>query len=184
MGAGRPLDDPRRLQAVVRSGLLDSPVDEAFDRATRLATRVIGAPIALVSIVDESRQFFKSSIGLPEPWASERETPLSHSFCQYVVTSGELLAVSDARSDDLVRGNLAIRDLGVIAYLGTPLTDHEGQVLGSFCVIDQRSRQWTDDERAALGDIAGQVHDVVRARTALAQVLAELEGPRPVDAPR
>lgn len=183
MADERPVDDPRRLAALARSGLLDSPVEEAFDRATRLATRVIDAPIALVSIVDAGRQFFKSAVGLPEPWATQRETPLSHSFCQYVVTSGELLDVSDARQDELLRGNLAIRDLGVIAYLGAPLTDHEGHVLGSFCVIDKRSRQWTDDEHEALRDIAGQVHDVIRARTTLTRLLDELERPQPADAP-
>src|SRR3954468_22821268 len=74
--------DPARLEALRQACLLDTPVEEAFDRHTRLATRTIHAPVSLVSLVDADRQFFKSSVGMAEPWASARETPLSHSFCQ------------------------------------------------------------------------------------------------------
>lgn len=79
---------------------------------------VARVPVALISLVDEDRQFFVSQQGLPEPWAKARQTPLSHSFCQHVVATGDPLIVSDARENPLVCGNLAIRDLNVIAYLG------------------------------------------------------------------
>ena len=79
--------DPARLAQLSRLRLLDTPPEEPFDRLTRLAARTLGAPVALVSLVDDRRQFFKSAHGLPEPWASQRETPLTHSFCQHVVTS-------------------------------------------------------------------------------------------------
>jgi hypothetical protein len=69
-----------RLAALERTGLMDSPIEEPFDRLTRLAARIIKAPMALVSLVDRDRQFFKSAVGLPEPWRSRRETPLSYSF--------------------------------------------------------------------------------------------------------
>src|SRR5918997_5158566 len=115
------LQNPARLQAVHRTGLLDTPVEHAFDRLTRLATTVLQVPVALVSLVDHDRQFFKSCIGLPEPWASRRETPLSHSFCQHAVASRQPLIIDDARQHPLVRENLAIPDLGVIAYAGIPL---------------------------------------------------------------
>ena len=79
------LDSPGRLAALQASGLLDSPPEAAFDRLTHLAVLLLNAPVALVSLVDDRRQFFKSQVGLAEPWASARETPLTHSFCQYVV---------------------------------------------------------------------------------------------------
>lgn len=144
--AGQELDDPRRLLAIAAADLLDTPPEESFDRATRLATRFLGTPVSLVSIVTEDRQFFKSQIGLSDPWATARETPLTHSFCQHVVTSGTPLVVTDAREHDLVRDNPAISDLDVVAYCGVPITDDEGNVLGSFCAIDDQPRAWSDED--------------------------------------
>ena len=161
-----PVLDAERLEALRRTGLLDSPAEERFDRLTRLASRLLGVPVALVSLVDEDRQFFKSCFGLPEPWASRRETPLSHSFCQHVVIHEEPLIVEDAREHPLVRDNLAIADLGVVAYAGIPLTTTDGRVLGSFCAIDTRPRKWTEDEIQALRDLAGAVCTEIELRTA------------------
>src|SRR5215204_4594894 len=103
--------DSDRLAALERLCLLDTPIDPSFDRLTRLATRTLKAPVSLVTLVDRNRQFFKSQIGLPEPWASLRETPLSHSFCQHVVNTNQPLIISDARQHPLVFTNLAIPDL-------------------------------------------------------------------------
>ena len=112
--------DPERVGALQATGLLDSDVDPAFDRIARLAAQVLNAPVALVSLVDADRQFFKSCLGLPEPWASQRETPLSHSFCQHAVASREPLIVDDAREHAIVHDNLAIRDMGVDRLRGHP----------------------------------------------------------------
>src|SRR5437868_12104027 len=79
--------DPQRLAALRRQVLLDTPPSETFDRLTRLAARVLDAPVALLTLVDEDRQFFKSSVGLPEPFASARQTPLEFSICQYAVAA-------------------------------------------------------------------------------------------------
>jgi signal transduction histidine kinase len=166
-GPERPAADAGRLAALRATALLDTPADAAFDRLSRLAARLLGAPIALVTLVDEDRQFFKSCIGLPEPWASLRETPLSHSFCQHVVEAAAPLVIEDAREHPLVRDNLAIRDLGVIAYLGIPLATADGVVLGSFCAIDGRPRRWSADDVATLGELAAAVMTEVELRTAL-----------------
>ena len=131
---GQALDAPGRLEALYGTGLMDSEVSDRYDRLTRLASNLLGAPVALVSLVDDRRQFFKSSLGLAEPWASERETPLSHSFCQHVVTSGSPLRIENAPEHPLVKDNLAIPDLGVIAYLGVPIVGSAGDNLGSFCL--------------------------------------------------
>ena len=122
-----------------------------------MVSRLLHVPVALVSLVDANRQFFKSSFGLPEPWASQRETPLTHSFCQHVVNSGEPLIVTDARDNAIVRSNCAVIDLGVIAYLGVPLTTEAGHVLGSLCAIDIIARQWSEDDICLLRDMASIV---------------------------
>lgn len=149
--------------------LVDSPASEDFDRFTRLATNFLGVPVALVSIVDfaNDRQFFASATGLPEPWASKRETPLTHSFCQHVVAQGKPLVVEDARMHPLVCDNLAIRDLNVIAYLGLPVTAPDGRNLGALCAIDSQPRAWTDDDIAVLKDLAASVTSQIGLRAAL-----------------
>jgi GAF domain-containing protein len=146
-----------RLDALRATGLLDSDVTPSFDRLARLAAHVLNAPVALVSLVDSDRQFFKSCLGLPEPWASERGSPLTHSFCQHAVASREALIVSDAREHPVLRENLAIRDIGVIAYAGIPLIDDAGNALGTLCVIDSQPRHWTSHQIELLSDIAASV---------------------------
>ena len=153
----KALAEPGRLAALRDAALLDSPTEEPFDRLARLAARVVNAPVALVSGVDRDRQFFKSCLGLPEPWATQRETPLSHSFCQHVVAAKEPVIVSDARHDERLLDNLAIRDLGVIAYLGVPLITRDGYAVGTLCVIDHEPRIWTNDEISLVKDIASAV---------------------------
>ena len=151
------LAEPGRLAALHAAALVDSPPDESFDRLARLAAKVVNAPVALVSGVDRDRQYFKSCLGLPEPWATRRETPLSHSFCQHVVAAREPVIISDARKDERLLDNLAIRDLRVIAYLGVPLITREGHAVGTLCVIDHEPRIWTSDEIGLVKDIAAAV---------------------------
>ena len=104
-----------RLSALQRLDLLDTPPEAAFDRLTRVACRVLRTPVGLVSLVDRDRQFFKSCVGLPEPLASTRETPVSHSFCQHVVATGKPLIVENARTNPLVQLNPAVEELGIVA---------------------------------------------------------------------
>lgn len=151
---GSKLSTAERRAALIATGLLDSPAEASFDRITSLVSRVLSVPVALVSLVDIDRQFFKSSTGLPEPWASQRQTPLSHSFCKHVVTSGEPLVVGDARGHPLVGGNSAVAELGVVAYLGVPLTTPQGHVLGSLCAIDVSTRQWSEADVRLMRDLA------------------------------
>jgi signal transduction histidine kinase len=158
--------EAKRLAGLLSTGLLDSPPEEAFDRISRLAIRFLKVPVALVSLVDDRRQFFKSAIGLPEPWASQRETPLSHSFCQHVTATGEPLVVENAKLDERVCDNLAIPDLGVIGYLGMPITLNSGETIGSFCAIDGKPREWSDQEIATMQDLAHLVVSEIELRMA------------------
>jgi len=150
-------------------GISDGPRVDGFDRLTRLATSLFNTPVALVSIVefDRDRQFFASEQGLSEPWASKRETPLTHSFCQHVKTSGAPLVVPDARQDPLVQDNLAIRDFDVIAYLGVPIYGADDAPVGALCVIDGKPRAWSDKDVNRLTDLADAVTDQIKLRAAL-----------------
>jgi hypothetical protein len=151
------LRDPARLAAVRATGLLDAPPDPALDRLAALAAKVLNAPVSMVSIVDEERQFFASCVGVSEPVATTRQTPLAYSFCQHAVSTREPLVVSDAREHPTLRDNPAVGVMGVVAYAGVPLITREGQALGSLCVIDRRPRAWTRDQIALLSDLGASV---------------------------
>jgi PAS domain S-box-containing protein len=161
-------DSPARLAALHRTALLDTPPEEAFDRLTRLAARLLGASVSLVSLLDQDRQFIKSASGLPEPWASRRSVPASYSFCQHVVRAGELFVVDDARVDPLTRQNVAVRELGWVAYLGVPLVTRDGQAVGAMCVVDTSPRLWSERDAELLRDLASSVVTEIELRGELA----------------
>jgi len=166
------LDDPARLAALRQTLLLDSPPEPAFDRLTHLAAKILRTPTALVSLVDQHRQFFKSHVGLAEPWATQQGTLLTHSFCQYTVMTGQPLLIENARKHPLVQGNRAIDDLGVLAYAGVPLITQEGYALGAFCVIDSQPRAWTEEEMEILKDLSASVMTEIELRAKTQQAAA------------
>lgn len=152
-----------RLTALRETGL-SAAADAGMDRFARLVANVVGVPMALVSLVEPSRQVFPGMVGLAEPWAQSRQTPLTHSLCRHVVTTGRPLVLADARQDPLTCANPAIPDLGVIAYAGMPLTDGAGHVLGSLCAIDTRPREWTARELELLEDLTAACGAELRLR--------------------
>lgn len=156
--------DPDRLAALHGSGLLDVRNDPAFDRLTRLASRVLDAPIALVSLVDEDRQVFASCLGVSDDVAAAGGTPLSQSFCQHAVDAREPLVVGDARRHPVLKSNQAIETLGIIAYAGIPLIDPDGHALGTLCVADDHPRSWTAKEVEVLADLADSVLTEIKLR--------------------
>jgi diguanylate cyclase (GGDEF)-like protein len=163
--SGQSLDDRDRLDALHETGLLDMPSEEGMQRISRLVSRLLRSPVALASFVEHDRQFFVAATGFEvEPFASQRQTPLSHSFCQYVVLRGSPLIVEDARDHVDLHDNLAIEDLGVIAYLGVPLRSPDGHLLGSLCAIDSTPRIWEAADQDALEDLAALVCDELRLR--------------------
>jgi two-component system cell cycle sensor histidine kinase/response regulator CckA len=159
---------PDRLAALRQTALLDTPPEEGFDRLTRMASRLLGTPISLISLVTDERQFFKSTTGLPEPWATRRNAPLSFSFCSTVAGTGEPLVVEDARRHPLLRHSQALRELGWVSYAGVPLKDREGHVLGSFCVVDRTPRLWSERDIALLQDLAASASTEVELRREIA----------------
>jgi len=162
------LTRPDRLAALRHTALLDTPPEEGFDRLTRMASRLLGTPVALISLISEDRQFFKSAIGLPEPWASRRAAPLSFSFDAQVVSTGEQLVVEDARRHPLLRHSTAIRELGWVAYAGVPLVTRDGQTVGSFSVVDKMPRLWSERDIALLKDLAASAVTEIELRREMA----------------
>src|SRR5215510_11687172 len=148
------LENEARLEALRRTSLLDSPPEEAFDRLTRIATTVLRVPVAVVSLVDQDRQFFMSQCGVTEPFASARESPLEQSFCKHAVASGEPLIVTDARRHHIFGHYVAFTQKGVVAYAGVPLITSDGHALGTFCVGDEKPHDWTPEEIGILRVLA------------------------------
>lgn len=148
------INSTSRLSVLRRSGLLNRPGREQFGVLTDHVTTMLGAPVAIISIVDADRQVFAGHCGLPEPWASRGETPMTHSFCQYVVETNETLIIRDANMDELVKDNMAIGDLGVVAYLGVPVALPTGEIAGALAAIDSEPREWTERDLACLKSLA------------------------------
>src|SRR5256712_1045868 len=152
--------------------LLDPSPEVAFNRLTRLATTVLGVPVALVSLVDGDRQFFKSQCGLNEPLASSRQTPLTHSFCKHAMGSREPLLVTDARRHPLFEHHPAVSELGVIAYAGIPLITSDGHTLGTFCVVDGQPHEWTEEEISILRVLATSTMSEIELRRVVGELRA------------
>ncbi len=164
-----PLPDPARLASLSASGLLDTPRDPGFEKITSLAAKMLRVPVCLISLVDEDRQVFIGACGLPQPYERTRETPLSHSFCQHVVSLRRPLVIRDARSEPLVAANGAVRDLGVIAYLGFPLIGPDQYLYGAFCAIDTVPREWTEEEQEMARDFTALVAERIELNAARQQ---------------
>ena len=160
---------PSRLAAVHATHLLDTGPEEAFDRLARLAGAVLGVPYAFVTIVDGSRSFWKSCIGVDATVMSDRQNAVEESFCQYVIDGDDSLIVSDARLDELTRANPSIATMGVVAWAGYPLRSIDGHVLGTFCVVDTAVHDWTTQELEILAALAGAVEGEIQLRTLLEQ---------------
>ncbi|BCY10066.1 GAF domain-containing SpoIIE family protein phosphatase [Actinoplanes sp. L3-i22] len=174
--------DPARLAAVRRTGLLDTGPEEAFDRLTRLAATLLGTPFAFVTIVDDTRSYWKSCVGVASTDPADRQNSVEESFCQYVIGTGTELIVPDARADPRTAGNPSIELMGVAAWAGFPVRAPDGHVLGTFCAVDTSVREWTPHDiavletmsQAAAGEIAlrAAVEDAENA-AARAEELAE-----------
>ncbi len=145
--------DPNRLRAVDQTGLLGTPATAALDRLTRLAAKLIEAPATFISLVDADRDFYVSHSGFGEPLATTRELR-GTTFCQYAMVNDGTLAIGDTRADPTYRDVPTVESLGVAAYIGVPMKTAGGDVIGSFCAIDYRPREWTERDRAVMEELA------------------------------
>jgi excisionase family DNA binding protein len=143
-------DERARLAAVGATGLVDTDEEARFDRIARLATMVTGSPIALISLLTSTRQWFKARIGL-----APRETPRDWAFCSHAVLQDDMFVVEDALADERFRDNpLVQQDPNIRFYAGVPLRDRSGQPLGTLCVIDREPRRLRAAEIQGLIDLA------------------------------
>ena len=156
MGAAALADtiqDPARLAALRATGLLDTEVEEVFDRMTRLAVKLLNVPAAFISLVDDNRDFYKSASGFGEPLHSARQLT-GRTFCHYAIQSSAPLVIDDAAGHPVYRNVPTVQSLGVAAYVGVPLVMDDGQAIGSFCAIDSKPRRWTPVEVEVLTELA------------------------------
>lgn len=145
-----PQDDESRLAALRGLNILDTPAEERFDRLTRLAQHLLSMPIAVVSLVDSNRQWFKSCQGL-----DASETPRSISFCGHAILEDQLFIIPDALLDPRFADNPLVTDAPNIRfYAGQPLRAADGNRVGTLCVIDSKPRHLTQIERDSLRDLA------------------------------
>lgn len=172
---GAEIASSERRDALRRSGLLRADTFHRLDRLTTLASTLTGAPVALISMVDDHRQFFTAQHGLAEPWATRRETPLSHSVCRTVVESGEPLSLPSLAADETFADHPARADLDIEAYCGVPIHGPEGHVLGSFCVIDHEDRQWDADTVEVLHQLSALVTDAVATSRDYTKLVIDLQ---------
>lgn len=151
-----------RLQALQETGLLDSAIDPRFDRFTRLASALTGAPIALISLIDANRQWFKSCIGL-----GAKETPREYAFCDHAIRQADLFIIPDATADPRFANNpLVTGEPNIRFYAGAPLYLSNGYAIGTLCIIDTAPRvDLTPTEKQALLDLGSLVVAEVEADT-------------------
>lgn len=170
-----PANEMQRLQELRSYGVLDTMPEAAYDAITYLAAQICDVPIALVSLVDEHRQWFKSRVGLDAP-----ETPRDVAFCSHAILEpSELFVVRDAALDvRFVDNPLVVGDPSIRFYAGAPLQTRSGEAMGTLCVIDREPRILTADQQKALRALATQVVALFELRLAVDELnerQAELE---------
>jgi len=139
-------DDASRVSSLQKYAILDSEPEQYFDDLTLLASYVCKAPIALISLIDENRQWFKSKVGI-----SASETSRDIAFCSVAIQQPELFVVPDALKDERFRNNpLVTADPHIRFYAGMPLINEDGYALGTLCVVDRAPRELSSDQEAAL----------------------------------
>lgn len=145
-----PKNEETRLKTLRSLSILDTPPEERFDRLTRMAKRLFDVPAAIVGLVDEDRQWFKSCVGL-----SVKETPRDISFCGHAILGDDIFIVPDATKDERFADNpLVINEPYVRFYAGCPLRFTDGSKLGTLCIIDQKPRNLSEADLEALKDLA------------------------------
>ena len=169
-----PTNETKRIEALRRYNILDTQPEKTFDDFTFLASTICQAPIALLTFVDESRQWFKAHSGI-----KVTETPREGGFCSHTILGTDVMIVEDASSDERFAQHPFVTEVPNIRfYAGAPLIDAEGYALGSLCVIDEKPRSLSPENRLALEALARQIISQLELRRTsadLAEALADIK---------
>nr|WP_281376624.1 GAF domain-containing SpoIIE family protein phosphatase [Actinomycetospora corticicola] len=158
---------------------MDTEPEESFDRLTRLAAALLDAPMVFVTLVDERRSYWKSTTGLDAGPPEHRQNLVEESFCRFVVEADAEQVVTDTRADPRTRGMAAVGVLDIGAWVGLPIRSQDGEVLGTFCAMDTRAREWGAQDLDVLRTLAQAAGGEIALRVALRQTqLAYAEAAR------
>ena len=154
-------DERARLAALEAAGILDTLPESAYDAVVQLARILCGTPIALISLIDSDRQWFKARVGL-----DAQQTPRNVAFCDHAIrTPNRMMEVEDARNDPRFRDNpLVTGEPDIRFYAGCPIVDADGHAMGTVCVIDQIPKRLTPTQQVALSSLAEVVAALMDAR--------------------
>ena len=171
MKAPIPKNEAQRLEALREYHILDTAAEQSYDDITALAAQICETPIAMISLVDESRQWFKSKLGL-----NQQETPRDVAFCAHAILQTEPLIVKDALKDTRFADSaLVTREPHIRFYAGFPLATPEGLALGTLCAIDRRPRQLSASQKTAMQALSRQVMALLELRRVSACMAEALE---------
>ncbi|WP_328917419.1 MULTISPECIES: PP2C family protein-serine/threonine phosphatase [unclassified Streptomyces] len=169
------LSDPRRLAAVEATGLLGTGPEQAFDDLANLAAAVTGCRRAFITLVDDARSFWKSCVGSQISGPADRISPIRDNFCYFVVGLAEPFVVEDVAADPRTREHPSVGPMKIGAWAGWPVVAPGGEILGTFCVVDENPREWHPDELATLSTLARSVANEIHLRQSLAASQSALE---------
>ena len=175
-----PQNEAKRIKVLWQYDILDTVPEELFDELADLAARICGAPIALITLVDENRQWFKSNVGV-----SLKETGRDVSFCAHAILQSDLFIIPDTTRDKRFKDNPFVTASPKIRfYAGAPLVSPDGHALGTLCVLDKVPRELNEDQKSALRILARHVMtqlelrrhslELVRVRSDRAKIEADL----------
>jgi GAF domain-containing protein len=162
--APNPADEEERLAALAELNLLDTEAEPVFDRITAKLARVFEVPIALISLVDRDRQFFKSQTGLPEDLAKARQASRNLSICGHIIAKNQVMVIEDLARDRRFANNPMLKEHGIRFYAGVPILAPNGQPIGSLCLLDLKPRQLSEREKRLLQEYANDVMEEIARR--------------------
>jgi EAL domain-containing protein (putative c-di-GMP-specific phosphodiesterase class I)/GGDEF domain-containing protein len=157
-------NEEARQNALRDLGLLDTPPSESFDRMTRLASRLLGAPVSTISLTDNDRQWFKSRFGV-----DLAEIPRAEAPCNYAIHKDEVFVVPDMQQDDRFKSSV-LANAGIRFYAGAPLITRTGYALGTLCVVDDKPRIMSDDDARLLVDLAAMVMTQIEVQNTIGRI--------------
>lgn len=168
---GMPANEKERLKVLRELGILDTTTEQEFDEFSFLASQICQTPMAIISLVDQERQWFKSTYGI-----DGKETPRNLSFCAHAITQDATLHVEDSEQDERFVGNPLAKDLNIRFYAGAVLKSSSGHNLGTLCVLDKTPRKLTEDQIVALELLAHKVTTLIEYRAVIKKFDESLKG--------